>query len=118
MFFVEMARVCWGFNLRFIGSLVLPFHHCVPIDVLEELVPHYELRVGKPLSRVFLKETGNNVFDNWCVVFLPSDFVLLYSLEEFFAVCAVEWWGSCNHFIQQDSKAPPITLFPILALLL
>ena len=94
-----MARVCWVLNLRFIGSLVLPFHHCVPIDVLEEFVPHYELRVGESLCRVFLKEAANNVFDDWSMVFLPGNFVLLNSLEEFFAVCAVEWWASCNHFI-------------------
>ena len=94
-----MARVCWVFNLWFIGSLVLPFHHCVPVYVFEEFVPHDELWVGEALCRVFLKETANNVFDDWCVVLFPCNFVLLNSLEEFFTVSAIEWWASCNHFI-------------------
>ena len=95
-----MACVCWVFNLRLIGSLVLPFHHCIPVDVLEEFVSHYELRVGETLHRVFHKKTADDVFNNWCVVLLPCNFVLLNFLEELFAVCAIEWWASCNHFIE------------------
>ena len=76
-----MACVCWVFNLRLIGSLVLPFHHCVPVDVLEEFVPHYELGIGETLLRVFLEEASYDVLDDGSVELFPGKFVLLNFLE-------------------------------------
>lgn len=117
MFLVEVARISWVFNLRFIRSLALAFHHCVPVNVLEELVPHDELRVSETLIRVFLEEKADDVLDDRSVKFLPSNFVLLNSPEELFSICAVEGRNSSYHFVQEHSKAPPVTLLSVLSLL-
>ena len=81
MLLVEMTCVCRVFNLRFIGRLALPFQHCVPVNVFEEFVPHYELRIGETLLRVFLEEASYDVFDNGSVKLFPCNFVLLNFLE-------------------------------------
>ena len=56
LFLVKVARVSWVLNLRFVRSLTLTFHHCVPIDLLEEFVTHYEISVAKALFRILHQE--------------------------------------------------------------
>ena len=113
-----MTRVSGVFELRFVRRLALPFHHRVPIDVLEELVFHHELWVGEALSRVFAEESTDEVPDGWRVELLPLDFILLNSLEQLLPVSAIEWWQASYHLVQEYAEAPPVYLFSICPLLL